>query len=185
MRQSRWMKLFSEFDFEVKYHLGKANVDVVPWSMKKGEAKNEFEIDVRRSDLDVAWLGPTSVKRDGEWLILVGQGLASIWRDVKTSAIEEAYTTKYPIHPGADATYFSLRWGLSFEYGCASFEAWCGKDVGYRFIGVLERGTAEFMDREVKSLKRSKIVLVQFRWDSKRGPEFTWERKDRMRSKCP
>ncbi|GJV19308.1 reverse transcriptase domain-containing protein [Tanacetum coccineum] len=41
--------------------------------------------------------------------------------------------------------------------------------------------TAEFMDREVKSLKRSKIVLVQIRWDSKRGPEFTWERKDRMR----
>ncbi|GJV82589.1 hypothetical protein Tco_1522487 [Tanacetum coccineum] len=37
----------SEFDFEAKCHLGKANVDVVPWS----EAKNEFEIDVRRSDL--------------------------------------------------------------------------------------------------------------------------------------
>ncbi|GJW33286.1 hypothetical protein Tco_0053318 [Tanacetum coccineum] len=32
----------SEFDFEPKCHLGKANVDVVPWS----EAKNEFEIDV-------------------------------------------------------------------------------------------------------------------------------------------
>ncbi|GJT93197.1 hypothetical protein Tco_1082042, partial [Tanacetum coccineum] len=45
--------------------------------------------------------------------------------------------------------------------------------------------TVEFVDREVKSLKRSKIVLVQFRWDSKRGPEFTWERKDQMRSKCP
>ncbi|GJR74725.1 hypothetical protein Tco_0883711 [Tanacetum coccineum] len=27
--------LFSEFDFEAKYHLGKANVDVVPWSRKK------------------------------------------------------------------------------------------------------------------------------------------------------
>ncbi|GJX85992.1 hypothetical protein Tco_0336766 [Tanacetum coccineum] len=39
----------SEFDFEAKCHLGKANVDVVPWS----EAKNEFEIDVRRSDLGV------------------------------------------------------------------------------------------------------------------------------------
>ncbi|GKE43627.1 hypothetical protein Tco_1470911, partial [Tanacetum coccineum] len=22
-------------------------------------------------------------------------------------------------------------------------------------------------------------------WDSKRGPELTWERKDQMRSKCP
>ncbi|GKB30351.1 hypothetical protein Tco_0869752 [Tanacetum coccineum] len=34
MRQNEWM-LFSEFDFEAKYHLGKANVDVVPWSRKK------------------------------------------------------------------------------------------------------------------------------------------------------
>ncbi|GJW56008.1 hypothetical protein Tco_0102739 [Tanacetum coccineum] len=39
-------------------------------------------------------------------------------------------------------------------------------------------GTVEFVDREVKSLKRSKIVLVQFRLDSKRGPEFTREHKD-------
>ncbi|GJY48738.1 hypothetical protein Tco_0438694 [Tanacetum coccineum] len=34
-RDSRWMKLFSEYGFEAKYHLGKANVDVVPWSRKK------------------------------------------------------------------------------------------------------------------------------------------------------
>ncbi|GKB68894.1 putative reverse transcriptase domain-containing protein [Tanacetum coccineum] len=35
----------------------------------------------------------------------------------------------------------------------------------------------EILDREVKSLKRSKISLVKVRWDSKRGPEFTWERE--------
>ncbi|GJR14324.1 hypothetical protein Tco_0796976 [Tanacetum coccineum] len=35
MRQSRWMKLFSECGFEVKYHLGKANVVVESWSRKK------------------------------------------------------------------------------------------------------------------------------------------------------
>ncbi|GJW95389.1 hypothetical protein Tco_0175061 [Tanacetum coccineum] len=33
--------------------------------------------------------------------------------------------------------------------------------------------------------KRNMIVLVKVHWDSKRGPEFTWERKDQMRSKCP
>ncbi|GJU58725.1 hypothetical protein Tco_1236491 [Tanacetum coccineum] len=38
---------------------------------------------------------------------------------------------------------------------------------------------------EGHSNKRSKIALVKFRWNSKRGPEFTWERKDQMRSKCP
>ncbi|GKA19414.1 hypothetical protein Tco_0699329 [Tanacetum coccineum] len=43
----------------------------------------------------------------------------------------------------------------------------------------------EILDREVKSLKRSKISLVKVCWDSKRGPEFTWEREDFMKSKYP
>ncbi|GJU06733.1 putative reverse transcriptase domain-containing protein [Tanacetum coccineum] len=43
----------------------------------------------------------------------------------------------------------------------------------------------EIMDREVKSLKHSKIALVKVRWNSKRGPEFTWEREDYMKSKYP
>ncbi|GJR27750.1 putative reverse transcriptase domain-containing protein [Tanacetum coccineum] len=36
----------------------------------------------------------------------------------------------------------------------------------------------EITDREVKRLKRSRIPLVKVRWNSKRGPEFTWERED-------
>ncbi|GJU58150.1 putative reverse transcriptase domain-containing protein [Tanacetum coccineum] len=32
----------------------------------------------------------------------------------------------------------------------------------------------EIMDCEVKRLKRSRIPLVKVRWNSKRGPEFTW-----------
>ncbi|GKB43348.1 hypothetical protein Tco_0888290 [Tanacetum coccineum] len=43
----------------------------------------------------------------------------------------------------------------------------------------------EIMDREVKSLKRSRIPLVKVRWNSKCGPEFTWEREDYMKSKYP
>ncbi|GKD99821.1 hypothetical protein Tco_1387805 [Tanacetum coccineum] len=43
----------------------------------------------------------------------------------------------------------------------------------------------EVMDHEVKSLKRSKIVFVKVRWNSKRGPEFTWECEDYMKSKYP
>ncbi|GJY78281.1 hypothetical protein Tco_0484082 [Tanacetum coccineum] len=33
----------------------------------------------------------------------------SIWRDVRTLAIEEAYTTKYSIHPGADTMLCGFR----------------------------------------------------------------------------
>ncbi|GJZ15918.1 putative reverse transcriptase domain-containing protein [Tanacetum coccineum] len=43
----------------------------------------------------------------------------------------------------------------------------------------------EIMDREVKSLKRSKILIVKVCWNSKRGPELTWEREDHMRAKYP
>ncbi|GKB18438.1 hypothetical protein Tco_0852361 [Tanacetum coccineum] len=203
----------SEFDFEAKCHLGKANVDVVPWS----EAKNEFEIDVRRSDLDKVQ--------------------TSIWRDVRTLAIEEAYTTKYSIHPGADTMLcgfrltnrwlsmkkdiascgskylayseeeveyqgssglllqpetsmvdfrgnwnthfremsFSLRWGLSFEYGCASFEAW---------LWVVEGLTSErcsMFGKKDKLGGAESLSKPEFAWGNVRirsMSELTWERKE-------
>ncbi|GJT46767.1 putative reverse transcriptase domain-containing protein, partial [Tanacetum coccineum] len=40
----------------------------------------------------------------------------------------------------------------------------------------------EIMDREVETLKRSKISIVKVRWNSKRGSEFTWEREDYMKA---
>ncbi|GJV64946.1 putative reverse transcriptase domain-containing protein [Tanacetum coccineum] len=43
----------------------------------------------------------------------------------------------------------------------------------------------EITDREVKRLKRSHIPLVKVRWNSKRGPEFTWEREDQFQKKYP
>ncbi|GJU88713.1 hypothetical protein Tco_1301136 [Tanacetum coccineum] len=41
----------------------------------------------------------------------------------------------------------------------------------------------EIMDREIKKLKRRKLALVKVRWNSKCGPEFTWEHEDQMRIK--
>ncbi|GJU26453.1 hypothetical protein Tco_1165074 [Tanacetum coccineum] len=43
----------------------------------------------------------------------------------------------------------------------------------------------EIMDCEVKRLKRSSIPLVKVQWNSRRGPEFTWEREDQFRKKYP
>ncbi|GJY97446.1 putative reverse transcriptase domain-containing protein [Tanacetum coccineum] len=43
----------------------------------------------------------------------------------------------------------------------------------------------EIMDREVKQLRQSRIPIVKVRWNSKRGPEFTWEREDQIRAKYP
>ncbi|GKD94787.1 hypothetical protein Tco_1374624, partial [Tanacetum coccineum] len=43
----------------------------------------------------------------------------------------------------------------------------------------------EIIDREVKRLKQSRILIVKVRWNSRRGPKFTWECEDQFRKKYP
>ncbi|GKC81948.1 hypothetical protein Tco_1137665 [Tanacetum coccineum] len=43
----------------------------------------------------------------------------------------------------------------------------------------------KIMDCEVKQLRRSRVLIVKVRWNSRRGPEFTWESKDQFRKKYP
>ncbi|GJZ52237.1 putative reverse transcriptase domain-containing protein [Tanacetum coccineum] len=43
----------------------------------------------------------------------------------------------------------------------------------------------EILERGFKKLKRSRIAIVKVRWNSKRGPEFTWEHEDQMKLKYP
>nr|GEY14238.1 putative reverse transcriptase domain-containing protein [Tanacetum cinerariifolium] len=43
----------------------------------------------------------------------------------------------------------------------------------------------EIIDCESKQLKKSRIPIVKVRWNSKRGPEFTWEREDQFKQKYP
>ncbi|GJV98343.1 hypothetical protein Tco_1553595 [Tanacetum coccineum] len=42
----------------------------------------------------------------------------------------------------------------------------------------LGKGSYDSVSGEIKRLKRSRIPLVKVRWNSRRGPEFTWERED-------
>ncbi|GJV97148.1 putative reverse transcriptase domain-containing protein [Tanacetum coccineum] len=43
----------------------------------------------------------------------------------------------------------------------------------------------EVMDREIKQLKKSRIPIIKVRWNSKRGPEITWECEDQSKQKYP
>nr|GEU45901.1 DNA/RNA polymerases superfamily protein [Tanacetum cinerariifolium] len=52
-------------------------------------------------------------------------------------------------------------------------------DNGLRF----DEEPIEVMDREVKKLKQSNILIVKIRWNSRREPEFTWEQEDEMKRK--
>nr|GFB03604.1 putative reverse transcriptase domain-containing protein [Tanacetum cinerariifolium] len=56
--------------------------------------------------------------------------------------------------------------------------------VVYNKLHFVEK-PVEVMDREFKQLRRSRVPIVKVRWNSRRGPEFTWERKDQFRKKYP
>nr|GFB56648.1 reverse transcriptase domain-containing protein [Tanacetum cinerariifolium] len=43
----------------------------------------------------------------------------------------------------------------------------------------------QIMDRKVKRLRNIRVLIVKVRWNSRRGPEFTWEREDQFKKKYP
>ncbi|GKB14694.1 putative reverse transcriptase domain-containing protein [Tanacetum coccineum] len=58
------------------------------------------------------------------------------------------------------------------------------KDPSYAKLKFVEE-PVEILDKEFKKLKRSRIAIVTVQWNSKRGPEFMWEREDQMKLKYP
>ncbi|GJZ40349.1 putative reverse transcriptase domain-containing protein [Tanacetum coccineum] len=67
---------------------------------------------------------------------------------------------------------------VAYRFDCPKS---CVVDKTLRFV----EEPVEIMDREIRSLKRSRISLVKVCWNSKRGPEFTWECEDHMKFKYP
>ncbi|GJR29976.1 putative reverse transcriptase domain-containing protein [Tanacetum coccineum] len=103
MRQRRWIELFSDYDCEIRYHLGKANavVDALIRKERKeavdesvGLQKGLDEMIEQRSDGTLYYL-------DRIWVPLKGE--------VRTLIMDESHKSKYSVHPGADKMYYDLR----------------------------------------------------------------------------
>ncbi|GKC15059.1 putative reverse transcriptase domain-containing protein [Tanacetum coccineum] len=82
MRQRRWIELFSDYDCEIRYHPGKANV-VADALTAQEEASDESA--------------------------RLQKGLVPLKGDVRTLIMDEAYKSKYSVNPGADKMYYDLR----------------------------------------------------------------------------
>ncbi|GJY80659.1 hypothetical protein Tco_0493410 [Tanacetum coccineum] len=85
---------------------------------------------------------------------------------------------------------FSLRWGLSFEYGCASFEAWYGKECRLWMVEglALERcSTFGKKDNQVSSIGFGNWELVEVKVDKTlfRSRNRYVATPDPNRPKCP
>nr|GEU53581.1 putative reverse transcriptase domain-containing protein [Tanacetum cinerariifolium] len=99
----RWIKLFSDYDCEIRYHPGKENSSIKDRILAgQKEAVDEIaglqkgldEMIDQRSDGTLYYL-------DRIWLPLKGE--------LRTLIIDEAHKSKYSVHPGADKMYYDLR----------------------------------------------------------------------------
>ncbi|GJX63380.1 putative reverse transcriptase domain-containing protein [Tanacetum coccineum] len=95
MHQRRWIELFNDYDNEILYHPGKANV--VDDALSKKERVNP------RLD--------KSMERKGNGgLYFVGRIWVPSTCNVRTLIMDEAHTMTYSVHPGVDKMYYDLRY---------------------------------------------------------------------------
>ncbi|GJV72094.1 putative reverse transcriptase domain-containing protein [Tanacetum coccineum] len=137
MRQCSWIELFSNYDYEIRYHPGKSSIkDRILAAQKEAvDESTGLQKDEEASEFSV-----------GNYVLLK----VSLWKGV-------------------------VRFGKK------------GK-LAPIFVGpfeIIEKKTCKVLEKEFKKLKRSRIAIVKVRWNSKREPEFTWEREDQMKLKCP
>ncbi|GJV13656.1 putative reverse transcriptase domain-containing protein [Tanacetum coccineum] len=147
MRQRRWIELFSDYDCEIRYHPGKANVVADVLSRKKRvkpkrvramnmilqssmkdrilapqkEAVYEFAVLQKGLDEMIEQRSDgTLYYLDRIWVPLKGE--------VRTLIMDEAHKSKYSVHPGADKMYYDLRdryWWPGMKKDIAEYVSKC------------------------------------------------------------
>nr|GEY60451.1 putative reverse transcriptase domain-containing protein [Tanacetum cinerariifolium] len=131
MRQTRWIELFSDYDHEIRYHPGKANVVADALSRKERAKPRRFraismtihssikaKILEAQSEAFKNASTPTEMlkgldnqlerKEDGG-LYLAQRIWVPVYGNLRTLIMNEAHATRYSIHPGADKMYYDLR----------------------------------------------------------------------------
>ncbi|GJR20393.1 putative reverse transcriptase domain-containing protein [Tanacetum coccineum] len=137
MRQHRWLELLSDYDCEIRYHPGKANVVADALSCKERskpirvralvmtigldlpkqnlEAQIEAQKPKNFKNEDVGGMIRKDILKEklepraDETLCLNGRSWLSFYGDLRTVIMHESHKSKYSIHPGSDKMYQDMK----------------------------------------------------------------------------
>ncbi|GJY51177.1 putative reverse transcriptase domain-containing protein [Tanacetum coccineum] len=128
MRQRRWIELFSDYDCEIRYHPGKANVVADALSRKERVKPKRVRamnmilqssikdriLAAQKEAVDESaglqkGLDEMIEQRSNGTLYYLDRIWVPLKGDVRTLIMEEAHKSKYYVHPGADKMYYDLR----------------------------------------------------------------------------
>ncbi|GJR39397.1 putative reverse transcriptase domain-containing protein [Tanacetum coccineum] len=227
MRQRRWLELLADYDCEIRYHPGKANVIADALSQKERikplrkslQSALGTQLDMSTAyhpEIDGKVKGPSKHLKTCFDLIKIAPFEALYGRKLITYLLGRVSPRKGDIrfgklgklNPRYIRPFKILEWIGPLAYKlefpeelsnihstfyisnlkkCLSDESLVIPMKELRLDDKLNfvEEPVEIMDREVKQLKQSHIPIVKVRWNSKRGPEFMWEREDQIHAKYP
>ncbi|GJS27843.1 putative reverse transcriptase domain-containing protein [Tanacetum coccineum] len=191
MRQRCWLELVSDYDCKIHYHLGKANVGVDALSRKDRIKPLRVRALVMTIGLDLPKQileAQTKVKAEHQnksGLLVQPEIPQWKWDNITMDFVTKLLRTS----SGYDTIWGKLNPRVHNTFQVSNLKK-CLSDDPLDEIHIDDKlhfveELVKIMDHEVKWLKQSHIPIIKVRWNSRRGPEFTWEREDQFRKIYP
>ncbi|GKC53521.1 putative reverse transcriptase domain-containing protein, partial [Tanacetum coccineum] len=176
MRQRCWIELFSDYDYEIHYHPGKANV--VADSLSRKERVKPKRVRAMNMILQLSikdrilaaqkeamdefaglqkGLDKMIEQRSDGTLYYLDRIWVPLKSEVRTLIMDEAHKSKYSVHPGVDKMYYDLRDRPSGLFQQPEIPVWKWEGIAMDFVTKLSRTSSRhdtiwvIVDRLTKS----------------------------------
>ncbi|GJW95759.1 putative reverse transcriptase domain-containing protein [Tanacetum coccineum] len=167
-----WVKHLplAEFSYNNSYH---ASIKAAPYEALYGR---KCRSPVCWAEVGEAQLtGPELIQETTEKIVLIKQRMQAAQDRQKSYADRKRKPMEFEV---GDRVMFKVsHWKGVVRFGKRGIHV----DDKLQFV----EEPVEIIEREIKRLKQSRIPLVKVHWNSRRGPEFTWECEDSFKQKYP